>query len=724
MSKKPSNLVIVESPTKTKTLSGYLGNDYQVVATKGHLKDLPKKDLGVDVESNYEPNYTVVPRQKKTVTELKATASKVESIYLATDPDREGEAIAQHTYEILSGTGDKLDFQRVRFHEITQSAVKQAFEQSGEIDQNLVNAQKARRVLDRLVGYKLSPLLWKKIRYGLSAGRVQSVAVRLLVERERERETFKSIDYWKIKALLKPKSDDERLEADLVKIGEDDVYFTREMELFAGTYSSQASTIDSSAEADKIVKDLKEERFKIQDVEQKETKRSPRPPFITASLQRAASSALGYSGRRTMRAAQSLYEQGLITYHRTDSTYVTKKAINSIRDLVQTQFGDKYLPSQPRYYKTKSKTAQEAHEAIRPTNTDLREAPEKMRADAKKLYKLIWSRTVASQMSDAIFESTTLTIRARDYTLEAKGSVLVFDGYTRVVGTSREDKLLPDLSVGDELLGDDVFSEKTETPPPPRYTEASLIRDLEKFGIGRPSTYAPIIDTVQNRGYVVKEGNYLIPEDTGFVVIDLLVDHFPQIVDLDFTAEMEEDLDKVADGNMDWVELIDDFYKPFVKKLKSKKEEIKKEDYTVLESTDEKCPECGSNLVVKLGKYGKFLSCSKFPDCEYARPYEDRDNDGEPDDYDRRQLEGKCPNCGGELILKEGRFGKFVACVNYPDCKFTRNYLDKIGMKCPECGRGEVVERRTRKGKTFFGCSRYPDCDWASWKDPREEQGN
>ncbi len=721
MANKEKNLVIVESPTKTKTLEKYLGSEYSVAATKGHIKDLPKKDLGVDVENNYQPNYSVVPRQKKTVGSLKKTASGFDTVYLATDPDREGEAIAEHTYEILSEADKKLDFKRVRFHEITKSAVKKAFSNPGEIDQNLVSAQKARRVLDRLVGYKLSPLLWKKIRYGLSAGRVQSVALRLLVEREKEREKFKTKKYWTISADLEAKSAKENIEAELVEVKGENIHKKEKIDLFAGSYNPSSTTITSSEKAEKIVSDLKKEDYEITDVEKKETTRSPRPPFITASMQRAASSIYGFSGRRTMRAAQSLYEQGLITYHRTDSTYVAKKAIDAARKLVDSEYGKKYLPEKPRYYKTKSKGAQEAHEAIRPTDVTKKTALEKLDKDAKKLYKLIWQRTVASQMNNAIFESTTMTITAGEFTLEAKGSILVFDGYLKVTGTSREDKLLPDLSAGEKLEAEKVTAEENETSPPPRYTEAGLIRDLEKFGIGRPSTYAPTIDTIVRRSYVSRDGNYLIPGDTGFVVIKLLVDHFPQIVDLDFTAEMEDDLDNVAEGSVDWVEIIDEFYKPFIKKLEKKKDEIKKEDYIVLEETDEKCPECGNDLVVKLGKYGKFLSCSNFPDCEYARPYDDKDNDGEPDDYDHSQLEGECPKCGGELVLKEGRFGKFVACANYPECKYTRNYLDKIGMKCPECKEGEVIEKKTRKGKTFWGCSRYPDCEWASWKNPRKE---
>lgn len=719
MAKSEKKLVIVESPTKTKTLSKYLGSEYDVAATKGHIKDLPKKDLGVDVENKYEPNYKTVPRQKKTVGALKKKAAGFDTVYLATDPDREGEAIAAHSYEILSGLDKKLSFKRVRFHEITESAVQDSFSNPGKIDQNLVDAQKARRVLDRLVGYKLSPLLWEKIRYGLSAGRVQSVALRLLVEREKEREEFKLKKYWTVTADLVPESTNKHLEAELVKIKDKNIHLREKIDLFAGSYSPSLTTINSAEQAKKIVKDLQGEDYKIADIEKKKTKRSPNPPFITASMQRAASSIYSFSGKRTMRAAQSLYEQGLITYHRTDSTYVAKKAINEIRNLIGSDYGSEYLPEKPRYYKTKSKAAQEAHEAIRPTDVSKKKALEKMGKDAKKLYNLIWSRTVASQMTDAVFESTTLTVKAGDYTLETKGSVLVFDGYLKAVGTSREDTLLPDLSLNEELEADKVFSEEKETSPPPRYTEAGLIRDLEKFGIGRPSTYAPIVGTIVRRGYVSRDGNYLIPEDTGFVVTNLLVDHFSQIVDLDFTAKMEEDLDSVAEGKEDWVKIIDQFYKPFIKKLEEKKDKIQKEDYVVLEQTDEKCPECGSDLVVKLGKYGKFLSCSNFPDCEYARPYDDRDKDGKPDDYDHKQLEGKCPECGGELVLKEGRFGKFVACANYPDCKYTRNYLDKIGMECPECGEGEVIEKKTRKGKTFWGCSRYPECEWASWKDPR-----
>ena len=719
------NLVVVESPTKTKTLKKYLGKDFEIEASSGHIKDLPKSELGVDVEKDFAPQYEVAPKKKKVVSKLKAAAKKADQVYLATDPDREGEAIAAHVQDVLSSSAKGgPNFKRVVFHEITEEAVKGAFKHPGKIDSHLVDAQKARRVLDRLVGYKLSPLLWKKIRYGLSAGRVQSVAVRLIVEREREREKFKQENYWKILALLSSKtSSKEEFEAELKEKAGKSVFVTKKLKLFSGSYRTKRTTIETEAEAKKIVKSLKGEDFVVRSVDKKKVTRSPSSPFTTATLQRAASGALGFSGKRTMRAAQRLYEQGLITYHRTDSVRLSKKFLASARAYIKKNFSDKYLPQKTRYYKTRSKTAQEAHEAIRPTL--LRQgfggqAPENLKRDETRLYKLIWQRAVASQMTDTVFDATKVGIKAADCLFEAKGSVLVFDGFLKVYSGKREDTLLPELAVGDNLNLVKLEPSEHQTSPPPRYTEATLVKDLEEFEIGRPSTYAPTISTILSRKYVVKEDRALVPQDVGIVVNDLLVDHFPKIVDLEFTARMEEDLDKIAEGEKEWVPVIKEFYEPFEKTLETKVQELKKEDFTTLEKTKEKCPKCGQPMVVKLGKYGKFLSCSGFPECKYGRPYEDKDEDGQPDDLDKSQLKGKCPECGGDLRLKEGRFGKFIACNKYPECKFTKNYLDKVGMKCPECDDGEVIVKKSKRGKTFYGCSNYPKCKFASWKDPRK----
>lgn len=693
------NLVIVESPAKTKTLKKYLGPDFEIKASLGHIKDLPKSKLGVEVEKDFEPQYEVAPKKKKVVADLRAAAKKADQIFLATDPDREGEAIAQHVYEVLSSSAKGgPEFKRVFFNEITKEAVKAAFEKPREVDLDLVDAQKARRVLDRLVGYKLSPLLWKKIRYGLSAGRVQSVAVRLIVEREREREQFKPDEYWKIEAELEKK---QKLLALLTRKDE------------------KKFEVKTKKQADAVLKDLKSADYIVKEIKTAEKKRHPSPPFKTSTLQQTAFNALGFSSKRTMRAAQALYEQGLITYHRTDSTNLASSALSQIRKLIAKDFGEKYLPPSPKVYKTKTKVAQEAHEAVRVTQVGVKNAGTK---DAAKLYELIWKRTVSCQMNPALFDQQTLDVSAKNYLFRATGQVMKFDGFLRAAGDGGvKNTQLPELSEGDPLDLVKLTPSQHFTQPPARFTEATLIRELEKHGIGRPSTYAPTISTIQSRGYISKDGRALVPQDVGMVVNDLLVEHFPEIVDFKFTARMEDDLDEIAGGRKKWVPIIKEFYKPFEKKLKVKDKELKKEDFTTLEKTKEKCPECKKPLVVKLGKYGKFLSCSGFPKCKYGRPYEGKDEDGQPDKADKSQLKGKCPECKGELVLKEGRFGKFIACRNYPKCKFTKNYLDKIGMGCPECKKGEVVVKKSKRGKAFYGCSNYPKCKFASWKDPRKK---
>jgi len=608
----------------------------------------------------------------------------------------------------------------VVFHEITRDAVTEAFEHPRDIDSDLVDAQKARRVLDRLVGYKLSPLLWKKIRYGLSAGRVQSVAVRLVVERERERERFKPQGYWSINATLSPKSSpEEKFAAELQKKDGKNVFVREKLELFVGPYQTERTTLGTEATAKKIIKNLAGQNFVVESVDKKKTTRSPSPPFTTATLQRAAGGLFGFSGKRTMRAAQALYERGLITYHRTDSVTLSPKFLTEARRFIKKEFSDRYLPEKPHYYKTESRTAQEAHEAIRPTAVG--QFSKSLGRDETRLYKLIWQRAVASQMANAVFDATKVGITAGDCLFEARGSVLVFDGFLKVYDSRWRDEILPELAVGDKLNLVKLEPTQHLTSPPPRYTEATLVKDLEKFEIGRPSTYAPIISTIQERGYVSQEERTLKPEDVGVVVNGLLVEHFPEIVDLKFTAEMEEDLDEIARGKKEWVPIIKEFYEPFEKELGIKNEELRKEDFTTLEKTREKCPECGKPLVVKLGKYGKFLSCSRFPKCKYGRPLEEQKaNSKKQKAIDQSQLKEKCPECGGELVLKEGKFGKFIACSNYPKCKFTKPYLDKIGMKCPECKKGEVIIKKTKRGRDFYGCSRYPKCKWASWKDPRK----
>jgi len=722
------NLVVVESPTKTRTLKKFLGKDFEIKASLGHIKDLPKSKLGVDVEHDFKPQYQIAPGKKKVVKELREAAEKADQVYLATDPDREGEAIASHVNEEIAKS-KKQKAKRVVFHEITKDAVAEAFKHPRDIDANLVDAQKARRVLDRLVGYKLSPLLWKKIRYGLSAGRVQSVAVRLIVEREREREKFKPQEYWRINAKLRAQSanKDQSFYAELKSKGEKSFFVSEKIQLFAGPYRIERTTITSKAEAEALVKKLSKKDFVVEAVDKRKVRRPPSPPFTTATLQRAAAGLFGFSSKRTMRAAQNLYEQGLITYHRTDSVSLSQKFLADARAFLKKKFPPAYLPEKPRQYKTKSRTAQEAHEAIRPTDVGLQVQSSKFKVqnlgrDEAKLYKLIWQRAVSSQMADAVFDATRVTIRAGDYLFEARGSVLKFDGWKKIAGRAHPtptEETLPPLERGEVLHLISLLPSEHFTSPPPRYTEATLIKDLEKFEIGRPSTYAPIISTIQERGYINRENGYLVPADIGIVVNDLLVKHFPEIVDLKFTARMEEDLDEIARGKKEWVPVIREFYEPFEEELRIKNKELRKGDFTTLQRTEEKCPECGKPLVVKLGKYGKFLSCSGFPECRYSRPYEPPATSSQQPAIDQSQLEGRCPECGGELVLKDGRFGKFIACANYPKCKFTKQYLQKIGMKCPECGQGEVIIKRSKRGKVFYGCSRYPECKWASWKDPR-----
>ena len=767
------NLVIVESPSKTKKLASFLGKDYKVLSSVGHVRDLPKSGLAIDVEHDFEPEYVISDDKKKVVRELKKEAKQADTIYLATDPDREGEAIAWHVGYLINGNSDLKDDKnglvankiknqskenpkvyRVTFNSITKPAVLEGFENPRKIDMNLVGAQQGRRVLDRLVGYKLSPLLWEKIRYGLSAGRVQSVAVRLVVERENEIENFNKEKYFEILGEFKPNSTKkDKIEAKLKKIDDKNIYIKQKFELFAGDYTATKTTIDSQKDAEKIVKDLNADTFTVTTVKQKETKKHPSPPFTTATMQQAASTMLGFAPKRTMQLAQKLYEAGYITYMRTDSVNIVPAFNKKIRSHVKKEYGANYLCKTERYFRGKKNVkTQEAHEAIHPTDLTKNpsELPKSVAPQQRKLYDLIYNRTVATQMAPAVYANTTLEIENKaenspKYTFEAKGSVLKFDGYLRAYRGHKQDKELPEVKENMPVDLDKVEFTEKEMSPPPRYNESSLIRELEKFGIGRPSTYATIISTIQTRGYVKKtENKTLYPTDTGIVVNNLLAKHFPQIVDVDFTAKMEDDLDKVALGEEDWKTLIREFYGPFDKLLEQKKKEINKEDIVVLEKTDEVCPECGKgHLIVKLGKYGKFLSCDRYPDCKFAKPIE---NDSEAvkeamadglseeeakekvkqqEDKENEELseltKDPCPLCGGKLVIKSGRFGKFIACENYPKCKYTKSVQQKLNMKCPECGKthgGEVVVKRTKKGRVFYGCSRYPDCKWASWKRP------
>lgn len=668
----------------------------------GHIRDLPKKELGVDVENDFEPKYEIPTRSKKVLTALKKDAQDVDEIVLATDPDREGEAIAWHLSELLKKRGRK--FSRVAFHELTKDAVEEAFAHPSELNDALVDAQKARRVLDRLVGYKLSPLLWKKVRYGLSAGRVQSVAVRLIVERERERDAFKPEEYWTIDCEFE-NGEKHKLTASLAE------------------KDGKKVDLSSQPKAEKVEKDLGADKFSVSSVKKSERTRKAYPPLRTSTLQQMAANIFGFSAKKTMSAAQKLFERGYITYHRTDSVSLSPEFAKGVRVYIKEEFGAKYLPEEAVSYKTKAKNAQEAHEAIRPTSVKKAPAtlPKSLSEDEVKIYSLIWRRAVESQMLPAIYDQTHIMVAsAKGYLLKAGGSIIKFDGWLAVgkfLGMNENGEtliVLEEFTEGEALDLKNVEKNQHFTQPPPRYSDASLIKALEEMEIGRPSTYAPTISTIQSRKYVIKENRYFIPEDVAFVVTDLLVEHFPSVVDYEFTADMEEMLDKVSNGDAEWVPEIRKFYTPFEKDVKKKDKELQKSEVTTLGVSDEKCPECGKPLNIKLGKYGKFLSCSGFPDCEFAKPIED-ENTNPDEDY------GKCENCGADMILKQGRYGKFLACSKYPECKTTKPYLEKIGMKCPECKDGEVIVKKA-KGRTFYGCSNYPKCKYASWKNPLPQE--
>ncbi|MFA5776310.1 MAG: type I DNA topoisomerase [Patescibacteria group bacterium] len=717
------NLVIVESPTKAKTLSTILGKDFVVKASMGHICDLPKSGLGVDVEHNFEPEYVVPDKAKKTLTELKKYSKDAEKVVLATDPDREGEAIAWHLKELLKLK--EKDYGRAVFHEITKSAVQESFKNQGKIDVNLVDAQQARRVLDRLVGYKLSPLLWKKVRFGLSAGRVQSVAVKIVVERERERLAFKPVEYWSIEGLFD--HENGKFKANLIE------------------KDGKKLEMGSQKVVDNIVDALKAGSFKVAKITKTQKQKRPYPPLKTSTLQQSASNVFGFPAYKTMKAAQSLFEKGLITYHRTDSLNLSAQFIDVVRQFVEKKYSKAHLPESPNYYKNNSKNAQEAHEAIRITNigSTPRDADvAKLSAEEQKVYSLIWHRSIECQMAPAIYDATSVDILSDSgHGFRANGSVIKFAGWLELssiavvkqpedegVGNGdNEDETqnqLPEMSEGDNVELNKLNPAQHFTQPPARFTDASLIKALEEIGVGRPSTYAPTIQTIQQRGYVEKESRYFKPLDVAYVVIDLLNKHFSNIVDYDFTARMEEQLDEVAVGKLKWQPVIKEFYQPFEKVVEQKDKELKKQDITFLGNSEELCPKCSKKLMFKLGKYGKFLSCSDYPKCDFAKPIEEKitslvDENGntvestpEVKDY------GKCEVCKeGDYILKVGRFGKFLACSRYPDCKSTKPFLVKIGVKCPECKEGDLVVKKG-KGRTFYGCSRYPDCKYSTWKKP------
>ncbi|MDP3057037.1 MAG: type I DNA topoisomerase [bacterium] len=726
------NLIIVESPTKAKTISKFLSDDYIVRSSYGHVRDLPKSKLGVDTENDFEPEYISNPKSKKHIAELKSIAADADKIILASDEDREGEAISWHLAQILNlgefgSKKGKKKYERIVFHEITKSAIEKALANPRQIDMHLVDAQQARRVLDRLVGYELSPLLWKKIRYGLSAGRVQSVAVRLIVEREEEIKKFIPDEYWEIKTLLQKASVKSRSNPE-TQTKKDESFTARLVKVNDETLSKLG--IKTKTEAEKIKNELDGAKYKVLEIKKKETGRNPLPPFTTSTLQQASSNTFGYSAKQTMMIAQQLYEGmelgaagpvGLITYMRTDSLNLSEDSLAAAKTYITEKFGREYAANEPRKFKTKSKGAQEAHEAIRPTNPARDPESIKEFLDSKqfKVYQLIWQRMMASQMASAIIDSTSVDINAeaankKNYTLRANGSIIKFDGFLKVYPTKSEDVILPILEKEEKLDLINTATEQRFTSPPPRYNEASLIKALEEFGIGRPSTYAPTISTIEDRGYVEKIEKRFHPKEIGVLVNKVLVEHFPQIVDIKFTAAMEESLDEIAENKKQWVPVIKEFYGPFKKNLIKKEKEINKKDLTE-EKSDEKCPKCGSPMIIKLGRFGKFMACTNYPDCKTTKPM------GEEKALKESLINEKCALCGAPMQVKYGRFGAFLGCNKYPECKNIKKIEKLIGMKCPKCGEGEIIEKKGKFKRIFYGCNQYPKCDFTNSKNPINE---
>jgi DNA topoisomerase-1 len=721
-------LVVVESPTKAKTLERYLGPDYTVRASFGHIRDLPKSKLGVDTEREFEPEYVVPEDSEKHVRALRAALKKADDLVLATDFDREGEAIAYHVAEVLKI--DPAAAKRVTFTEITRDAILEAFQSPRAIDLRLVEAQQARRILDRLVGYRLSPVLWKKVRPGLSAGRVQSVALRLIVDRDREIAAFVPVEYWSVDVRLTPEGDEAPFAARLIEIPQGKL---------ATSPDKKGITLSAEPDAALHADRLREAAYRVREVREKEVKRNPAPPFTTSTLQQEAARKLGFGARRTMRLAQQLYEGidlpgegrvGLITYMRTDSTTIAESALREIAEVVRMEFGAAYTLKQPRRYKAKQRGAQEAHEAIRPTSA--MRTPDRVAGALDKgqlaLYRLIWQRTVASQMAEARFDQVSVDVEAAAgddrYLLRATGQTMTFDGFRRVYFEGRDDvadedaeSTLPRLTAEQVLRLLEVLPEQHFTQPPPRFSEASLVKTLEELGIGRPSTYASIISTLQDRGYVRLEERRFFPEDVGEVVTDLLKEFFPDVVDVNFTAKMEEDLDEIAEGGLRWVQVLDEFYGPFERLLEKNEGEIQRFE-EVLDETCPLCPQEGrtpGQLVIKLGRYGKFIGCSNWPDCSYIRNLDGQERK-EPE-----VLEETCPECGKPLAKKWGRFGPFIGCTGYPECRYIKREEQKTGVKCPKCGQGDLVVKRARRGKRgslFYGCNRYPECDFTVGQRP------
>lgn len=716
-------LIIVESPAKAKTIKKYLGRNYDVKASIGHIKDLPKSKLGVDIDKDFEPTYEVIKGKKKTIAELKSSAHRAAAIYLAPDPDREGEAIAWHLAEELEIPKSKLH--RILLKEITKPSVLAAIQSPQGLNKDLYESQQARRILDRLVGYKISPILWTKVRRGLSAGRVQSVAVRLIVDREKEIRAFVPQDYWSIEALLKLKGDERSFVAKLSRMGEEKV---------------ERLTIQTQEVADEVLAQCEGQPWKVAKITKKERRRRPYPPFITSTLQQEASKKLFFTAKRTMRLAQQLYEgielgaegaQGLITYMRTDSLRISDQAIAEARAHLESNFGKEYLPPTPNFFKNK-RSAQDAHEAIRPTST--RFTPEFVKpfldADQFKLYQLIWRRYLACQAEQAVFDQTSVDFdvkgkSGKDFGYRTTGSILKFPGFLaiyQVEEDSNEEEgtgQLPEITEQSQIHCKEIKSEKHQTQPPPRFAESSLIKELEEKGIGRPSTYASILSTIQDRKYVEKRENRFYPTELGELVNELLVENFEKIVDVDFTANMESQLDDIEEGRTNWVKTLSGFYDPFAETLQTAQKKMRN---VKLEETPTEilCPKCSKTLVIKWGRHGKFLACQGYPDCRFTSEFE-QDEDGKIRLAAQMTTDEKCEKCDSPMVVKTGRFGKFLACSAYPNCKFTKAIT--TGISCPECGKGELAEKRTRFGKPFYSCTQYPTCKYAIWDKPLKGQG-
>lgn len=706
-------LVVVESPAKAKTIKKYLGSGYEVKASVGHIKDLPAKELGVSVHGGFTPDYRVIEGKEKIVKELSTAAKNADRVLLATDPDREGEAIAWHIREELKNPKERIF--RVLFNELTEKTIKEAVANPRRLDENKYNAQQARRILDRIVGYQLSPLLWDKVQYGLSAGRVQSVALRLIVDRQNAIDTFVPQEFWSVTALLETDAPPP-FEAKLVE------------------KSGSKIEISDAVAAAELVRKSGEHEFVVEEVKRRERTRKPAPPFITSTLQQEASRKLRLSSTRTMRIAQQLYEGielgaqgavGLITYMRTDSPRIAPEAVAAVREFISKKYGPKYVPDKPHEYKGR-KMAQEAHEAIRPTSMEL--PPDKVARFLDKaqlaLYTLIWNRFVASQSAGAVFDMTTANIRCGDLMFRVTGSIMKFDGFTKIYSQEKEedseqqngekddaDRMLPPLKTGDKLKLRRLFPRQHFTQPPPAFNEASLIKELEEQGIGRPSTYAETVTTIQRRKYVELQDKKFKPTLLGRIIARLLVDSFPKLVNTKFTAQMESSLDLIEEGSASWTETLSQFYQPFESDLQSAKKNMKNVKRDGI-PTRESCPDCGEPLLVRSGRYGLFMGCSGYPECGYTRNIV---SETAPQ-KEVIPTDEKCPECGAAMVIREGRTGKFLSCSRYPECKTARPV--SMGIKCPKCGQGEIAQRRTRKGKIFYSCSRYPDCDFSMWNKP------